>query len=57
MGKNDLVFYLGAMAAWIGCGGGVVPCVAWLFPRLIVLLLAVTIVNRVRNGLAEKAVP
>jgi CDP-diacylglycerol--glycerol-3-phosphate 3-phosphatidyltransferase len=57
MGKSDRAFAFGAMAAWIGCGGGVVPWVSWLFPRLIALLLAVTIVNRVRNGLAEKAVP
>jgi CDP-diacylglycerol--glycerol-3-phosphate 3-phosphatidyltransferase len=54
MGKSDRAFAFGAMAAWIGFGGTVVPWVAWLFPRLIALLLAVTILNRVRNGLAER---
>jgi CDP-diacylglycerol--glycerol-3-phosphate 3-phosphatidyltransferase len=57
MGKSDRALAFGAMAMWIGCDGGVVHWVAWLFPRLIALLLAATIVNRVRNGLAEKAVP
>jgi CDP-diacylglycerol---glycerol-3-phosphate 3-phosphatidyltransferase len=54
MGKSDRAFAFGAMALWIGLGGSLAPWVAWLFPRLIALLLAVTIVNRVRNGLAEK---
>ena len=57
MGKSDRALAFGAMATWIGFGGDVVPWVAWLFPRLIALLLAATIVNRVRNGLAEKARP
>jgi CDP-diacylglycerol---glycerol-3-phosphate 3-phosphatidyltransferase len=52
MGKSDRAFVFGAMALWIGAGGSVAPWVAWLFPRLIALLLAVTIINRVRNGLA-----
>ncbi len=54
MGKSDRAFALGAMAAWIGFGGTVSSWVGWLFFRLIVLLLVVTIFNRVRNGLAER---
>jgi len=53
MGKSDRAFVFGAMALWIGAGGGLYPWVAWLFPRLLALLLAATIVNRVRGGLAE----
>jgi CDP-diacylglycerol---glycerol-3-phosphate 3-phosphatidyltransferase len=53
MGKSDRALAFGAMAAWIGFGGGVAAWVAWLFPRLMALLLAATIVNRARNGLAE----
>jgi CDP-diacylglycerol---glycerol-3-phosphate 3-phosphatidyltransferase len=56
MGKSDRAFAFGAMATWIGFGGAVAPWIAWLFPRLITLLLAATIFNRVRNGLAEKRV-
>ena len=54
MGKSDRAFAFGAMALWMGLGGSLAPWVAWLFPRLIALLLTATIVNRVRNGLAEK---
>jgi CDP-diacylglycerol--glycerol-3-phosphate 3-phosphatidyltransferase len=53
MGKSDRAFVFGAMALWIGSGGSLAPWVAWLFPRLIALLVTATIVNRVRNGLAE----
>jgi len=54
MGKSDRAFAFGAMAVWIGCGGGVAGWVGWLFPRSIALLLAATILNRVRGGLAER---
>jgi CDP-diacylglycerol--glycerol-3-phosphate 3-phosphatidyltransferase len=53
MGKSDRAFAFGAMALWIGLHLGVAPWASWLFPRLIALLLAATIINRVRNGLAE----
>jgi CDP-diacylglycerol--glycerol-3-phosphate 3-phosphatidyltransferase len=53
MGKSDRAFIFGAMALWLGAGGGLAAWVAWSFPRLIALLLAATIVNRVKNGLAE----
>lgn len=54
MGKSDRAFAFGAMALWIGLGGNVMKWVAWLFPRLVLVLLALTILNRIRNGLAEK---
>ena len=53
MGKSDRAFAFGAMALWVGLRLGLAPWVSWLFPRLIALLLAATIANRVRNGLAE----
>ena len=53
MGKSDRAFVFGALALWIGLGGTVPRGFAQLFPWLVALLLAVTIVNRVRNGLAE----
>jgi len=53
MGKSDRAFVFGAMAFWIGIGWPVAGWAAWMFSRLIALLLAITIVNRVRRGLAE----
>jgi CDP-diacylglycerol--glycerol-3-phosphate 3-phosphatidyltransferase len=53
MGKSDRAFVFGALALWIGLGLPVAAEVAYLFPRLIALLLTITIVNRVRKGLAE----
>ena len=53
MGKSDRAFAFGALALWIGLGGTVAPVVARLFPIAVALLIAVTIVNRVRHGLAE----
>ena len=54
MGKSDRAFVFGAGALWIGAGGTIILPVAWALPRLLAVLLVVTIVNRVRNGLAEK---
>jgi CDP-diacylglycerol--glycerol-3-phosphate 3-phosphatidyltransferase len=53
MGKSDRAFLFGAMALWIGSGWPVPPVVSSWFPRLVAFLLGVTIVNRVRKGLAE----
>jgi CDP-diacylglycerol--glycerol-3-phosphate 3-phosphatidyltransferase len=55
MGKSDRAFIFGAMALWIGLGGDVSLLVGEWFPRVVALLLAVTIVNRVKKGLAEVA--
>lgn len=51
MGKSDRAFVFGALALWMGLGGAVADWAGWLIPRLLALLLAVTIVNRVRSGL------
>jgi CDP-diacylglycerol--glycerol-3-phosphate 3-phosphatidyltransferase len=53
MGKSDRAFVFGAIALWIGCGGPMPAQASFLFTRLVALLLAITIVNRVRKGLAE----
>ncbi len=53
MGKSDRAFLFGALALWLGAGGAVPPLVSAWFPKLLALLLIATIVNRVRNGLAE----
>jgi CDP-diacylglycerol---glycerol-3-phosphate 3-phosphatidyltransferase len=53
MGKSDRALAFGAVALWLGIGGKFVPRAAWSFTAAMVLLLILTIVNRVRNGLAE----
>jgi CDP-diacylglycerol--glycerol-3-phosphate 3-phosphatidyltransferase len=52
LGKSDRALVFGALGLWIGLGGALPGWLAWLMPA-IALLLAVTIVNRVRRGLAE----
>lgn len=54
MGKSDRAVVFGALAAWIGFGGTVAPWATWLFPRLLAVLLAATVFQRVAHGLAEK---
>jgi CDP-diacylglycerol--glycerol-3-phosphate 3-phosphatidyltransferase len=56
MGKSDRAFAFGVLALWIGLGWSVAPGVAlnW-FSRPMAVLLAITIVNRVRQGLKETA--
>jgi CDP-diacylglycerol--glycerol-3-phosphate 3-phosphatidyltransferase len=53
MGKSDRALVFGALAAWRGLGLGIAPWASLLFAPLLVLLLSVTVVNRVRNGIAE----
>ncbi len=53
MGKSDRAAVFGALGLWMGLGFNVAPWVSYAFPRAVVLLLALTIVNRVRKGLAE----
>jgi CDP-diacylglycerol--glycerol-3-phosphate 3-phosphatidyltransferase len=52
MGKSDRAVVFGALGAWVGLGG---PLPAWsgLAMLIVALLLVLTIVNRVRAGLAE----
>lgn len=52
MGKSDRAFVLAALGTWVGLGLPV-PYWAHLLMWLIALLLAVTIANRIRAGLAE----
>jgi CDP-diacylglycerol--glycerol-3-phosphate 3-phosphatidyltransferase len=53
MGKSDRAAVFGALGLWMGLGLNVAPWVSYAFPRAVVLLLALTILNRVRKGLAE----
>jgi alpha-beta hydrolase superfamily lysophospholipase/phosphatidylglycerophosphate synthase len=53
MGKSDRAFVFGILALWIGAGGPMGPWAASLLPKLLVVLLAVTAINRIRGGLAE----
>ena len=52
MGKSDRAFVFGALGLWIGAGDRLPGWAAWLMP-LVAVLIVVTIVNRVRRGLAE----
>src|ERR1043166_2468490 len=45
MGKSDRAVVFGGLALWIGLGGSIAPWVAVWFPRVVVALLAITIVN------------
>lgn len=54
MGKSDRAFVFGALGLWIGIGGPLPDWLGWLMPAL-AALLALTVVNRVRAGLAEAA--
>jgi CDP-diacylglycerol--glycerol-3-phosphate 3-phosphatidyltransferase len=53
MGKSDRALIFGAWALWCGLGWRVAPWAAYLFPRFMVSLLIITVVNRVRKGLIE----
>jgi CDP-diacylglycerol--glycerol-3-phosphate 3-phosphatidyltransferase len=55
-GKSDRALAFGTLGLWIGIGGGRPDWLHWVMP-LMALLLAVTILNRVRNGLAEAREP
>jgi len=52
LGKSDRALVFGALGLWIGLGGARPDWLAWLMPAL-ALLLILTIVNRVRRGVAE----
>jgi CDP-diacylglycerol--glycerol-3-phosphate 3-phosphatidyltransferase len=54
MGKSDRALVFGALALWVGFGG---PLPDWTLALVVTIaaLLAVTIANRVRAGLAEQA--
>ena len=54
MGKSDRAFVFGALGLWIGLAPSLPAWAAYIMP-LVAAALAVTIVNRVRRGLAEGA--
>jgi alpha-beta hydrolase superfamily lysophospholipase/phosphatidylglycerophosphate synthase len=53
MGKSDRALVFGALALYVGIAGGVPEWTGNLVPKLLLGLLAITIVNRVRGGLHE----
>jgi CDP-diacylglycerol--glycerol-3-phosphate 3-phosphatidyltransferase len=52
MGKSDRALGFGALALWVGLGG---PLPGWsaVFLMVLAVLIGLTVVNRVRAGLAE----
>ena len=52
MGKSDRAFVFGLLGLLVGAGMTIEPALVWIWAAMIVLL-AVTIANRVRAGLAE----
>jgi len=52
MGKSDRAFVFGALGLAIGLGAAVAAAMPWVL-GVVAVLIAVTIVNRVRRGLAE----
>jgi CDP-diacylglycerol--glycerol-3-phosphate 3-phosphatidyltransferase len=52
LGKSDRALVFGALALWVGVGAPMPNWLAWLMPVL-ALLLGLTIVNRVRQGVRE----
>jgi CDP-diacylglycerol--glycerol-3-phosphate 3-phosphatidyltransferase len=52
MGKSDRALVFGALGLWAGFGGPLPPWTLWIM-AVLCLLLALTIVNRVRAGLKE----
>ncbi len=51
-GKSDRALAMGALGLWIGLGLPMPTCLFLLMPAMAALLV-LTIINRVRNGLAE----
>ncbi len=54
LGKSDRALVFGALGLWIGLGLDVPDWLSWLMP-LLALLLALTTINRIRAGLAERS--
>ena len=52
MGKSDRAFVFGALGLWIGVASPLPASAAYVMP-VVAVALVVTIVNRVRRGLAE----
>lgn len=52
LGKSDRAFVFGALGLWVGVGGALPAWTYWIMVAVAVLL-ALTVANRVRRGLAE----
>ena len=52
MGKSDRAFVFGALGLWIGITGSLPAWIGWAVP-ILVILLGLTVVNRVRAGIGE----
>jgi CDP-diacylglycerol--glycerol-3-phosphate 3-phosphatidyltransferase len=57
LGKSDRALVFGAVGLWAGLAGGLPAPVASLILKIAVILLAVTVVNRVHKGLHETNTP
>lgn len=53
MGKSDRALVFGAIALWLGLGQSIAPSILRFVLAAISILIALTICNRVRGGLAE----
>ncbi len=54
LGKSDRAFIFGALGLWVGTVGQLPGWLFWLIP-IMAALLTLTITNRIKNGLKEKA--
>jgi len=53
MGKSDRAIVFGALGLWAGLEDGLPLPAAYFLPRLLAVLIALTVVQRVRKGLKE----
>ena len=53
MGKSDRALVFGAIGLWVGLAGSLPLPAAYLVPRVVAVLLALTVANRVHHGLQE----
>jgi CDP-diacylglycerol--glycerol-3-phosphate 3-phosphatidyltransferase len=53
MGESDRALAFGALSLWIGLGFSLPRWAAYSFSMALCVMLAITILNRVRKGLAE----
>jgi CDP-diacylglycerol--glycerol-3-phosphate 3-phosphatidyltransferase len=52
MGKSDRAFVFGALGMWLGVAGSLPGWAFWIMPA-VALLIALNIVNRIRNALKQ----
>lgn len=52
MGKSDRALVFGCIGLWVALSGQLPPWFAWVMPTLVVAI-GITVVNRIRAGLAE----